>query len=172
MEKIPGDYVAGFVDGEGCFALTFRKDRQKDKITGKVREYFYWKAQFAIVLRPDDATILDLIKNTLDCGLITTKKKGDQVRLSVQDTNDLYNKIIPFFTKHPLRAKKLRDFILWSEAVEILYKNKGDGINVLVGKRGFIKKEIPTHSLERLGEIRIEMLKYKSIRENDFLWRG
>lgn len=172
MEKIPGDYVAGFVDGEGCFALTFRKDKQKDKPTGKIREYFYWKAQFAIVLRPDDAAILDSIKTTLGCGLITTKKKGDQVRLSVQDVRDLHNKIIPFFTRYTLRAKKLRDFILWSEAVVILYKNCEDGLNVSTGKKGFIKKEIPTQILQRLGEIRDEMLKYKSIRENDFLWRG
>ena len=30
MNKLPGDYVAGFVDGEGCFILSFRRDIRHD----------------------------------------------------------------------------------------------------------------------------------------------
>jgi len=40
MEKLPGDYIAGFVDGEGCFALKFRRD-YKSKRKSKP-EYFYF----------------------------------------------------------------------------------------------------------------------------------
>lgn len=56
MEKLSGDYIAGFVDGEGCFALKLRREiryERKNKPT-----YIYWDAEFAIVLREDDKEIL------------------------------------------------------------------------------------------------------------------
>src|SRR3990167_10117902 len=94
--KLSGDYIAGFVDGEGCFALKFRRDRQKNVGSKKVRKYFYWGVEFAIVLRSDDDNILKLIKNELDCGSITYPQNGEQVRYSIQNTKDLAEKIIPF----------------------------------------------------------------------------
>gem|GEM_PF-6727427 len=42
---ISGEYVAGFVDGEGCFALKFRRDVRRDRMGSP--EYFYWDAEFA-----------------------------------------------------------------------------------------------------------------------------
>ena len=38
--------------------------------------------------------------------------------------DDLRGKILPFFEKHPLHAKKKNDFELWREAVDIFYRNK------------------------------------------------
>ena len=55
--KITGVYIAGFVDGEGCFSLTYRKDKGK---------YFYWKASFVITLKKDDKNILESIKEYLE----------------------------------------------------------------------------------------------------------
>ena len=170
MEKLPGDYIAGFVDGEGCFALMFRRDRQKSSSTGKIREYFYWNAQFAIVLRPDDSAILNSIKDKLHCGSVTFKKKGDQARLSVQNINDLYDKIVPFFNTYRLRAKKSVDFSLWSEAVSILHKHKSGGLNIEAGKRGFTKKVLSETDTRRLKNIREKMTDYKSYRDKKFLW--
>ena len=49
---LPGNYIAGFVDGEGCFSLFYRKDIKKFKKSQKI--YYEWKACFAIVSRIDD----------------------------------------------------------------------------------------------------------------------
>lgn len=78
--EITGEYIAGFVDGEGCFSLTLRKDKNK---------YFYWKTQFAITLRNDDRGVLDQIKNFFVCGAITYS--NDEVRYQIAD-NDLLKK--------------------------------------------------------------------------------
>lgn len=43
MEILPSDYIAGFVDGEDCFALKFRRD-VKNKRRGKTT-YFYWNSE-------------------------------------------------------------------------------------------------------------------------------
>ena len=60
MEKLPGDYIAGFIDGEGCFALKFRRDVRRERKNNPV--YYYWDIEFAVVLRGDDKDILNNIK--------------------------------------------------------------------------------------------------------------
>jgi len=168
--KLSGDYIAGFVDGEGCFALTFRKDTKYNVTNSKPREYYYWGVQFAIVLRSDDVHVLELIKEKIGCGSITYTKNGAQVRYSVQNTKDLLEKVVPFFRQYKLIAKKALDFDLWSQAVEILNKHKNGILNVQTGTRGFIKKELPKEDIEKLINIRNKMLNYKSGRNKKFKW--
>ncbi len=101
VRKITGDYIAGFVDGEGCFSLTYRKDKNK---------YFYWKVSFAIVLRKDDQEILSSIQDYFQCGAISFTREN--IRFEIQDPDTLCNKIIPFFERHQIIGKKKSDFDL------------------------------------------------------------
>lgn len=150
--KLPGDYVAGFIDGEGCFYLTYRSELKR-KRPGKSR-YFRWLPYFAITLREDDVGILQQIKKTLGCGNVYFLKgregQGRQVYFGVQHIDDLHQKILPFFKKYPLRAKKRHDFNLWRGALEILYKNKKNRIRCSVDNN------------KKLSEIRNRMRTYKS----------
>lgn len=124
MKSIDGHYIAGFVDGEGCFALNYRADRRYDDDGNKLYEYHYWKAEFAIVLHPADADLLSLIKDKLGVGHISFKRAGDQVRYSVQNTAELNNVIVPFFEKNSLLGTKAKDFQLWSQAVKLLHVHR------------------------------------------------
>lgn len=153
---LSGDYIAGFVDGEGCFNLQFRRDVRHERINKPV--YYSWKVQFAIVARKDDKELLKKIQATLNCGYIYYAR-GDQVRYSVQDIENLYNIIISFFRKHPLFGKKKKDFELWAEAVGIIYRNKGK----VVANRN-------KTDLQRLIEIHKLMQKYKAKRPQGFKW--
>lgn len=125
---LPGDYVSGFVDGEGCFYLTFRSETKKTRKGSPV--YYRWLPYFAITLRPDDLDILRSIQKTLDCGHVYILRHGGkkQAYFGVQHIDDLHVKILPFFRKHPLRAKKRFDFELWAKALTLLYKNKKKGV--------------------------------------------
>src|SRR3989344_1923541 len=158
MEKLSGDYIAGFVDGEGCFALNFRRDIRHERKNKPI--YFIWKPQFAIMLRGDDIEILEKIKLTLDCGSVIKTSKGF-ARYQVTDVNDLIIKIIPFFQKHKLHAKKRLDFELWVESVIIIARNKRTQVNVEKGRRGFTKTEWNPTDLARLEKIQEEMRQYK-----------
>ncbi len=155
MKRLPGDYVAGFVDGEGCFYINFRRDIRHDRKNKPV--YFYWKVGFAIVLRADDREILEKIKQSLDCGTVTINKRG-QARLQMTDVNDL-TKVADFFDRHPLRAKKRFDYLLWKEALLILKRNKQER---KPGDKGFSKINWNKGDLERLRQIKVEMEQYKS----------
>lgn len=118
------DYITGFVDGEGCFALKYRADRKYDKQGNQIKEYYYWTAEFAIVLHPSDAQLLSSIQKALGVGNISYKKTGDQVRYSVQRTSDLAGVIIPFFDKNPLLGNKSNDYSLWKEAVHLIWNHQ------------------------------------------------
>src|SRR3989338_6692932 len=104
MEKLPGNYIAGFVDGEGCFAIKFRRDIKYNRPNKPV--YFYWDIEFAILLGKTDKEILEKIRDTLTCGRVGNVDKRGSVRYAVNDLNDLVNKIVPFFKSYPLQAKK------------------------------------------------------------------
>jgi len=162
IEKLPGDYIAGFVDGEGCFALKFHRDVKYKRKDSPV--YFYWDVEFAILLRQDDYGILEKIKSTLGCGHISIAKRGS-ARYAVNDIIDLSEKIVPFFETHPLYAKKLNDFILWKEAVGIFRRTQRIGPNRVKGERYFSKTEWDKKDLSRLIEIHNSMKEYKSVRE-------
>src|SRR3989338_5119073 len=157
-EILPGDYIAGFVDGEGCFALNFRRDIRRERKNKPI--YFIWKAQFVIMLRGDDIEILAKIKLTLDCGSVIKTSKGF-ARYQVTDVNDLITKVIPFFQKYNLRAKKRLDFELWVESVTIIARNKRTKVNIEKGRRGFIKTEWNPVDFTRLEKIQEEMRQYK-----------
>lgn len=147
MKKLPGDYISGFVDGEGCFYINYRKETKRKRKGAPI--YFRWTAYFAIMLRKDDKKILEQIKHTLECGKIFSLKNG-MIWYGVQDMNDIKNKIIPFFRHYPLRAKKKHDFDLWLKAAEIIYSHK---------KRG---ADYKSSEINKLLNIRLNMKIYKS----------
>lgn len=167
FKKLSGHYIAGFVDGEGCFDLQFRRD-VRHKREGKP-VYYSWKVQFAIVSREDEKELFEKIKNTLNCGEIYFAR-GDQVRYSVQKIDTILNYVVPFFEKYPLCGKKKKDFSLWVEAVNILNKNKKCSVNIKKGTRGFVKSIWNKNDFKRLVEIHKEMQLYKSKRPRGFKW--
>ena len=162
MKKLTGDYVAGFVDGEGCFALKFRRDVRHDRKNKPV--YYYWSIEFAIVLKSDDIDILEAIKDTLGCGRISINKRG-MARYSVSERSDLLNKIVPFFDEHKLRAKKRHDYELWKEALLVLEKNRQKRED---GKKGFSRIEWSKSDLDKLISIQESMKDYKG---GDVEWK-
>lgn len=166
-ETLSKDYVAGLTDGEGCFDLQFRKDVHTKKSVQRV--YYYWKVQFVINLRKDDQELLEKTKGIFNCGLIHFTK-NDEVRYSIQKVEELHNIIVPFFKEHSLHGKKKKDFELWAEAVNLIFKNKRKSVNVEKGKRGFRKTEWDAEDFARLLEIQKEMEKYKSKRANTPKW--
>lgn len=166
-----GDYIAGFVDGEGCFSLSFRKDVRHERKGSPV--YYSWKILFAINLRADDHNLLRDILSVLKCGTISftiskaQKNSSEEVRYQTTNIDELKEKIVPFFQKYKLYGKKKHDFTLWSEALDILqkYKSKRGKVNATKGKQGFEKTSWNEKDIKRLLEIKNEMARYKSKRE-------
>lgn len=119
--KLPGEYIAGFIDGEGCFTIVISKHQTK-KLGVDAR------LTFQIEVRSDDLPIIQDIQETLGCGRIyhlSYERYGwnPHVELKVSAFQDITDKLIPFLTKYPLRAKKRLSYAYFLQAVEI-FKRK------------------------------------------------
>jgi hypothetical protein len=116
------NYVVGFIDGEGCFCVS----TCKHKTLKRKKEV---RPEFEIELRIDDKQILERIKATLGCGKIYELHYSryawqPHAKLKVSNIKDLSEKIIPFFEKHPLQAKKAETFKIFSQIVKIITAKK------------------------------------------------
>ena len=120
--KLPGEYIAGFIDGEGCFTIVISKHKTK-KLGIDARIHFQ------IELRADDQEILQYIQETLDCGHIyhlSYQKYGwhPHVELKVSSFQEITEKLIPFLERYPLRAKKKFSYKCFLQAVEVFKKKE------------------------------------------------
>lgn len=110
-----GNYIAGFVDGEGSFNVSVRK--RTDYRLG-------WKVSASFNISQKDRSILEFIKDQLQCGKLRTRKDGI-VYLEVTDTTELYERIIPFFRVFPFQSEeKTKNFAIFSQIVKLLYEQR------------------------------------------------
>jgi len=108
-----GNWFAGFVDGEGCFRI----HREKSGA--------YYACHFSIKLRRDDRPILERIARLTGVGRVFDEDHHSpdrpgahpQAVYLVQDRDGCIV-IRDFFQRFPLRAKKLREFREWSDALD------------------------------------------------------
>jgi hypothetical protein len=106
-----GNFLAGFVEGEGSFNISLRK-----KIDYKVS----WQIVLSFNVSQRDPTLLYLLKQTLECGIIKKRKDG-VFSLDVTTPSDVVYKVIPFFKKFPLRSSdKCRNFDLFVKAATLM----------------------------------------------------
>jgi hypothetical protein len=106
-----GNYISGYVDGEGCFSVSF-SIRPKLKVGWEV------KPSFAVAQNFDRREVLDLMMAYFNCGHIR-KNIGDKtLKYEVRSLNELLEKVIPHFLFFPLKSSKQKDFVFLKEICE------------------------------------------------------
>jgi len=110
------EYISGYVDGEGCFSISFSK---RDKfLVG-----FETKPSFSVSQNEDRAQILFLIQKVFKCGFIRRDYSDKTLKYEVRSLNDLINKVIPHFKKYPLLSDKQKDFEFFKQVCFLMQKN-------------------------------------------------
>lgn len=103
FEGIPdGSWVAGFVDGEGCFYVNTKKART---VTG-----FQIIMTFSISQHVRDEILLTKLIDYFGCGGIEKVLTRNSVTFVVYKFSLIKDKIIPFFQSYPLHGIKSIDF--------------------------------------------------------------
>ena len=102
MKDLPS-YLSGFVDGEGCFCVTFNKSK---------RHKFGWdiRPSFSASQNATRAEVLTLMKKYFGCGYIRPDRSDKTLKYEVRSVQELVSKIIPHFEKFPLLSSKQKDF--------------------------------------------------------------
>ena len=124
-------WILGFTDGEGCFSVSFIKN--KTTKTG-------WQIfpEFVITQGAKSLPALEVIRSYFKCGRLFINKRYDNhrehlYRYCVRSITDLEKVIIPFFNRNILKTYKRNDFQIFSKIVSMMSK----GIHIK--KNGMIR---------------------------------
>ncbi len=109
-------YITGFVDGEGCFSVSFNQ-RAKLKTGIEVRP------SFSIAQNKRSLNILKEIHSYFGCGAIRFSKYDQMYKYEVRSVKDLQKRIIPHFKKYPLKTAKQNDFAIFANICNLVAKS-------------------------------------------------
>jgi intein-encoded DNA endonuclease-like protein len=136
--KLHNEWIAGFVDGEGCFSFSiFRNDTMKSK--------YQIQGEFTVVQHKRDIQVLYALKEHFGCGSVTVNH-GDRYHYRVKNLAHLLQVIIPFFEKYPLNTVKKFQLPVFKELCKNLELKKHltdaglEEMRLLVKKLSDLKK--------------------------------
>jgi len=115
LKRDLANYISGYVDGEGCFSVSFSK-RPKLLVGWEV------KPSFCVGQNYDRREVLDLMIEYFDCGHIRRDWSDRTLKYEVRKLDDLIRKVIPHFQRYPLLSAKQKDFLQFAEICERVQK--------------------------------------------------
>jgi hypothetical protein len=106
-------YISGFVDGEGCFCVSFQPSK---------RHRFGWEVRpsFSVSQNADRAELLYVIQERWGCGFIRPDRSDKTVKFEVRNVRDLVEKVLPHFKAYPLMSSKQADFDRFARICELV----------------------------------------------------
>lgn len=111
------EYISGFVDGEGCFSVSFTK---------RPRFLVGWetKPSFSVSQNRDRAQQLFIMQQHFGCGFMRDGVTDNTIKYEVRRLNDLLEKVLPHFERYPLLSAKQRDVESLKEICLIMKQNE------------------------------------------------
>lgn len=114
--RLEAQWVAGFVDGEGCFYVGV--NAHPEMKTG-----YQVLPEFTVVQHERDVQLLFALKQFFGCGVVR-QNHGDRMAYRVRGLESLMERVIPFFEKHPLKTKKYLDFLKFRKILIMMQRNE------------------------------------------------
>ena len=110
-------YISGFVDGEGCFCVSFQPSN---------RHCLGWEVRpsFSVSQNADRAQLLYVIREKWNCGFIRPDRSDKTIKFEVRNVGDLVSKVIPHFRANPLVSSKQIDFDKFARVCEVVSEGK------------------------------------------------
>ena len=140
-------YISGFVDGEGCFCVSFQPS---------TRHRFGWEVRpsFSVSQNADRAELLYTMQKMWGCGFIRPDRSDKTLKFEIRNVSELVANVLPHFTTYPLLSSKQTDFERFARICESVIEGKHlerEGLEDIVrlamernpsGKRRYIGSEI------------------------------
>lgn len=113
---IDPEWIAGFVDAEGCFQAEVKKSQS-------VKTGYQVLLRFSIGQHNRDLALMQTLIQKFGCGYVIPKHSVPVVEYRVTKFSDILEIIIPFFEKYPLRSAKYEEYLDFCKIAEIV-KNR------------------------------------------------
>jgi hypothetical protein len=115
-------WIAGFVDGEGCFSCPIFRNRNTT---------LGWQVQptFVVVQSASSRDVLEGLERFFGCGKVYVNHRHDNhredlFRYYVGRFADLRDVIVPFFQEHQLRTSKSENFEKFVRVLRLMEERK------------------------------------------------
>ena len=153
QERLDG-YIAGYVDGEGCFAVSINRNPT-------CRSGYQLVPEFHVSQNGDRAQVLEVISERLGgCGYIKSNGKKDRALVYVvRRREDLLKRVIPFFERSPLLSSKKHEFERFAAIVRMM------AVGHHRTQSGF--SELLDNALSMNGEGRFRNVRWKDVTGSD-----
>lgn len=117
--ELSADYIVGLTDGEGSFTVYLRPPSKKE---GSI--HYRILCRYYIKMREDELPLLKKVQAFWGCGKIYFQREyrlnqRNCYRFEIFDWDTLRDKVIPFFREHPLESKRILDFELFCQVLEL-----------------------------------------------------
>jgi LAGLIDADG endonuclease len=106
-------YISGFVDGEGCFCVSFQPS-DRHRLGWEVRP------SSSVSQNADRAELLYMIQKSWECGFIRPDRSDKTIKFEVRNVGDLVAKVLPHFQTYPLVSSKHADFQRFARICELV----------------------------------------------------
>ena len=114
-EKL-GFFLAGFVEGEGSFNISLRR-----KADYKV----HWQVVMSFNVSQKDPTMLYILKQELECGIIKIRKIDNLYSFDVTNPQEIIQKVIPYFQKYSVQSiSKKKNFFLFCAVAQLMERGE------------------------------------------------
>lgn len=113
LENLDPHWLAGFVEGEGCFYVGIFKSES-------IKTGYSLKLRFSVNQHFKDEKLIISLSRIFKCGNIVISKNNSIIEFRVSSLKDLMEKIIPFFNKYPLYGAKRLEFEDFCKVVSMM----------------------------------------------------
>lgn len=133
VKEINNKWLIGFIEGESCFSVRVR-ERENYK-TG-----YQISLVFTLVQHSRDLSLMNSIKNHLNCGAMYDKPNINQAHYVISKLSDINNKLVPLLTENSLQGSKALDAIDFCKIAKLMVDKahlNNEGINNIISiKKG------------------------------------
>lgn len=123
-------WVVGFVDGEGCFSVSFNKAE-------KLNTGIEVRPSFSISQNTKSKDCVEAFVGFFNCGTTRYSKNDGTWKYEIRSLPQIINNVIPFFIKYPLKTNKKNDFNLFCEICLLMQQNQHTnfvGLEIILNK--------------------------------------
>jgi LAGLIDADG endonuclease len=113
LDRIPrdlGNWVAGFVDGEGSFNVPIRRERDRG---------LPWRVSLSFNVSQIGAEAPELLRSVFGVGTVRGRR-DDVFYFEVTKPQDLVDRVFPFFERFELRSPKRHDLMVFRMITELV----------------------------------------------------
>jgi LAGLIDADG DNA endonuclease family protein len=140
-------YISGFVDGEGCFCVSFQPS-SRHRLGWEVRP------SFSVSQNAERAQLLYELQKRWDCGTIRPDRSDKTLKYEVRKIEHLVERILPHFREYPLLSAKQTDLERFDRICQMVSRGEHqerDGLKEIVelamqmnpsGKRKYASSDI------------------------------